>query len=421
MTEVVHLFAWLAAVCVLVPSVIVFAEVLASFMPKRSLPSHQGPLPSLVVIVPAHNEGEHIVQTLTDLKAALWDAASILVVADNCTDDTAEIAEREGAMVLRREDPDRRGKGFALQYAVDRLRNQPPECIAFFDADSRLEPDVLRRIASASTAVGRPVQAFYDMEAPQQGNARAGVRVFAWRFMNAVRMSGLSRLCNVTRFTGVGLAAPWSVIASINFGSAEITEDHALSFMLASERRAPILDADARVWSRFPEGGAASVTQRARWEHGSLSVMRRIAAPSILKATARGNMQLLSLALDGIAPPMMIFAVVLAFVFVLSASLALASLTGALMIALAAVFLFVAAIILGWMQVGRSVLPISALPGLGAFAAEKFLIYGRAGRQSSQTWTRTERDKGALAQEPEHNASDRNDDISLVDDECREQ
>lgn len=63
----------------------------------------------------------------------------IFVVADNCTDNTADAARRAGAEVFVRNDTERVGKGHALRYAVDRLRAEYPDrfdALAVFDADN---------------------------------------------------------------------------------------------------------------------------------------------------------------------------------------------------------------------------------------------------------------------------------------------
>src|SRR5262245_12401856 len=68
----------------------------------------------IAVLVPAHNEGINLLPTLADIKAQLRAADRLLVVADNCSDDTAVVAAEAGADVVVRNDPNRKGKGFAL-------------------------------------------------------------------------------------------------------------------------------------------------------------------------------------------------------------------------------------------------------------------------------------------------------------------
>ena len=96
------------------------------------------------VLIPAHNEGVGILPTIRDIQAQLGPNDSILVVADNCTDDTAAIVKAAGVEVTVRADPARRGKGYALEFGVRHLRLNPPDVVVIMDADCRLGENALR-------------------------------------------------------------------------------------------------------------------------------------------------------------------------------------------------------------------------------------------------------------------------------------
>ena len=92
------------------------------------------PSPStrFVVLFPAHNEALILGEILEGLKSLDYppDLYRILVIADNCTDETADIAHQKGVLVWERNNPEERGKGYALQWAIDRLnamREREPE------------------------------------------------------------------------------------------------------------------------------------------------------------------------------------------------------------------------------------------------------------------------------------------------------
>ena len=99
----------LSALCC-VPAATFVAEVLIGAPPPRRSRAPAGRRPRTVVLVPAHNEQAVIEGTLTNLRGELDEQTSLLVVADNCEDDTPALAERAGARVVRRVDPTRRGK-----------------------------------------------------------------------------------------------------------------------------------------------------------------------------------------------------------------------------------------------------------------------------------------------------------------------
>ncbi|MEO1253121.1 MAG: glycosyltransferase family 2 protein [Pseudomonadota bacterium] len=379
------------ALAALLPALVLFAEVLASLAPvRRFTPGSENP--SLAVLIPAHNEGAHLLPTLRDLSAAAEAGARVIVVADNCTDDTAEVAKNAGADVLIRHDPERRGKGYALQYAIDALRSASPEIVLFLDADARFAPDAPFALARLSASQGRPVQARYDMAPADDAGPVGAVAAFAWVFINLVRMRGLASIAGVTRFTGVGLAAPWSTLEGLDFGSGALTEDHGLTFALAERRAAPRFAPWIRVESAFPQKQSAMVTQRARWEHGSLGVLTRLAPRALARAIREKNMQLGAIALDAMTPPLAAYAVFLTAAVMVSAVTALVGPAAPLAIVVTAGGLFALSVVIGWAAFGRRILPAHALPGVFSFLAAKLKIYGRSGRDSAKRWTRTERD-----------------------------
>lgn len=391
MTTLATFLAWTAAILVLVPALVLALETAASFLPRRRRIA-TAPRPSVAVIVPAHNEGVHIKATLHDLRGALRAGDRLIVVADNCADDTAAIARDCGAEILVRDEPARRGKGFALQFAVDHLRASPPDCAAFFDADCRVAPTALERLAGLAAQSGRPVQALYLMSPPDNASPRAAVAAFAWIMINRVRMTGLSNLADVTRFTGAGLVAPWKAIADLDFAAGGITEDLALSFEMIRCGRPPLLAPDAEVASVFPESGAASVTQRARWEHGSLGALLRRAPAGLVRGLFAGDLRAVLFALDALIPPLVLFAALLAAAAVFAALMIPNAGAGPFYAAALAFALYILSLGVAWLGYGRKVLPPAKLLGLGPFLLQKFKIYGQEGRASSKTWTRTGRD-----------------------------
>ena len=113
----------------------------------------------IVVVIPAHNEADSITPTLENVRGQLREQDRMLVVADNCTDKTAEIARAHGADVIERHDASRRGKGYALHFALDHLRAEPPEIVVFTDADCMFSPGALPGPALHTELIARTSQA----------------------------------------------------------------------------------------------------------------------------------------------------------------------------------------------------------------------------------------------------------------------
>jgi hypothetical protein len=363
-------------------------ETLAAFLPaRRREAAAPGPI---VVVIPAHNESESIGATLANLRSQLREEDKVIVVADNCSDDTAARARTAGAETIERQDAMRRGKGYALQFALDHLRAAPPAIVLFMDADCLFAEGALQRVAGAAAGAGRPAQALYLMKAPADAGPRLKVAEFAWAFMNHVRMRGLQRLFGVTRFTGAGLAAPWRVIESIDLASGEIVEDLALTFQLARKDAPPFLVEDAVIESEFPTDEAALTRQAARWSIGSLRYAARSSLSALGEGAVRAKPPLIGAAIDLMIPPLTIFMTALGA----AAALGVAAWiwTGeamAFLLAAWALLLAGMSVVAGWYRFGQTALPPDALHGAFDFLLSKLNVFGAKGRQSAKGWTPT--------------------------------
>src|SRR4030081_161784 len=150
-----------------------FFEVVAGYFALRKERTSSVAAPRALshrtaVLIPAHNEGAGILPTIRDIQAQLGPQDSILVVADNCTDDTAAIVRAAGVEVTVRADPARRGKGYALEFGVRHLRLNPPDVVVIMDADCRLGENALRHLSDSARDSGRPLMSLYSMLAPDK-------------------------------------------------------------------------------------------------------------------------------------------------------------------------------------------------------------------------------------------------------------
>ncbi|MBB5517848.1 glycosyltransferase [Amphiplicatus metriothermophilus] len=354
-------------------------EVLAAFLPPRVAPT--GPRPPLAVVVPAHDEAAGLAGVLENIRAQLWREDRLVVVADNCSDDTASVASGAGAEVLIRNEPARRGKGYALQFALDALKPAPPSIVVFIDADCRLRPGALDRVAAAAAASGRPAQALYLMRAPDDAPAPRRAAEFAWLVMNRVRMAGLARLFDVTRLTGTGMALPWALAAELDLASCEIVEDLALSAALIERGAPPLLVLDAVVESDFPKADDSAVLQRARWEHGSLRLAWRRAPGLLAKAARRRDARLAAAALDLLIPPLALFAAAVGGLCLVGlAPLAWSGASAPFYMSCGAMSSLIVASAAAWVGFGRDALPPAYLPALAGHALDKFRVYSARAR-----------------------------------------
>jgi cellulose synthase/poly-beta-1,6-N-acetylglucosamine synthase-like glycosyltransferase len=121
------------------------------------------------IIVPAHNEAAVICTTIASLRRIDWpaDRFRILVIADNCSDDTAALARAAGASILERFDNTLRGKGYALRAGFERSRNEAwADAVAVVDADAEVSGNLLEACAARLEHGAHAVQVHYGVLNP---------------------------------------------------------------------------------------------------------------------------------------------------------------------------------------------------------------------------------------------------------------
>jgi cellulose synthase/poly-beta-1,6-N-acetylglucosamine synthase-like glycosyltransferase len=377
------LIAWLIVALPAVATLVLAIELAAAQAPLRPPLVPRGD-PRIAIVIPAHDEAAGITAAIAAARAAAPPGARLLVVADNCADDTAARARAVGAEAIERDDPGRRGTGFALAFARDHLAAAPPDVVVVVDADCTVADDGIARLAAAVQAQGRPVQSTYLMRpAPDRGTLVA-LSGFAFLVRNLVRQRGLARLGAPALLTGSGMAFPWAAFAAAPLATDDLAEDLAIGIALARQGFPPAFLPQVATWSD-PARRDATRAQRTRWEQGFLRTARAAALPLI----AAGRWPLAWLGLHLLVPPLALLVAadgaVLALLALLGSSAPVALLatllgaTGALLL-------------LCWWRFGRDQLSAGQLLLIPLYVLWKLPLYAAAALRPERRWIRTDRD-----------------------------
>ena len=351
--------------------------------------------PDIAVLMPAHNEAEGVAASIASVLAQLAPGDRLLVVADNCTDDTACIARSAGAAVVERRDEARRGKGYALDFGVRALASSPPAVVVVVDSDCVVAPLAIDRIARLSVATGRPVQSLYLMKSPTGAPLKTRIAEFAWIVKNEVRALGYHRLGLPCQLMGSGMAFPWSIISTAPLASGHIVEDLKLGLELAASGTPPLYCPQALVTSVFPSTASGLASQRTRWEHGHLAIIVTMGLPLLRQALVRRQGALAAMALDVCVPPLTTLVVALAAVLVVSAATAwLGTPLFALLVSVAAMATLTASLAAAWRRFGRKAVSLRELGTVPLYVLGKMPMYARMMWRRQTEWVRTKRDDG---------------------------
>lgn len=374
-----------------VPFLVLTVEAFASLLPARE--RVPGERPPCAVLIPAHDEQPGIADTVFNLREQLSPRDRILVVADNCSDGTADAARAAGADVVERFDSVQRGKGFALDHGLKHLSSDPPEVVVIVDADCELHSGALDALVRQVGATNRPAQGIYRIGTGQEEDPRRRLSAFAVVLKNEIRPRGLDRLGLPCLLTGTGMAFPWNAIQSANLASGNIVEDMKLGIDLAIAGHPSLLCTSAQLSGAAAPDRQSAARQRTRWEHGHVQTLIS-QVPRLLFATVtRARPGLLGLALEMSVPPVSLLLVVwAALLSVCLVSWQWAEGHWAPAVAVIAMAVLAAgAVFLAWAKFGRRTLPMLTLFAAPLYIAWKLPVYGKLLTARERKWVRTER------------------------------
>jgi len=279
---------------------------LGGILPPKPLASTDDNLASLrfCFVVPAHDEGSGVadcVRSLRQCEKGIHDFA-VVVIADNCSDDTAKHAEAAGARVLIRQDPHRRGKGFALSHAFQLLLQEHHDVFIVVDADTRVEPHLLLAMAPLFLAGADAAQSRYLASNPD-ATLRTRLMHVAWLAYNILRPRGREYWGCSVNILGNGFALARKALENVPFDADSIAEDLDYHIRFVESGRRVRFCESTTVWAPAPSTGAVASAQRARWEGGRFRMMKE-RLPGLLRAIGRGEWRLVEPALDLLLLPL---------------------------------------------------------------------------------------------------------------------
>jgi glycosyltransferase involved in cell wall biosynthesis len=376
----------------MVPVAILLLQIVAAFFyksHKSQTITQDSERPSVAILMPAHNEALVIAESIKAIKEQLLPQDKLIVVADNCTDKTSVIATACGATVIERFNQQDRGKGYALDFGLQYLYKDVPTVVIVIDADCIVHADAIALLVAACVQSQHPVQALYLMESQPNPSLKARIASFAWLVKNKVRPLGFRSMGLPCQLMGTGMAFLWSDITKVSLASGHIVEDMKLGTDLARLNKAPMFLHDALVTSVFPPSEAATNTQRARWEHGHLSVIVNEVPKLFIDAIKNGNCQMFGLACDLLIPPLAMLTLLCLTVAVMSVLLA-NQLTQLLALGLLGCLML--AVLLAWFKFGREIISLKQLCYAPIYALFKIPLYLKFFINRQVEWVRSKRD-----------------------------
>ncbi len=233
-------------------------------------------------LIAARNESRVIAQLIESIKAQDYpaDKMTVFVVADNCTDNTAQIARDSGAVCYERFDSEHRTKGYALQFLVKRIKDdygiKTFDAYFIFDADNILKRDFVSRMNEAFDSGERIITSYRNTKNFDDNIIAAS---YALHWLRSVRTEHRARsvLRLATRLQGTGYMFASELIED-GWNYTSLTEDRYFSADAVVKGYRIAYNDAAEFYDEQPTSLKIAFRQRMRWAKGHLQVFAALGA-----------------------------------------------------------------------------------------------------------------------------------------------
>jgi cellulose synthase/poly-beta-1,6-N-acetylglucosamine synthase-like glycosyltransferase len=248
---------------------------------------------TFIILIPAHNEEQNLGKTIAALKKLDYprDRYQVVVIADNCTDDTARVARENGSLCFERNDLKNRGKGQALSWAFDRIGTMVFDAVIVLDADCFIDTHALKVFGRYLDQGWMVLQSRNAASNPDDSSISYAVAV-GNLLENDFFYAPKSRLGLAVFLRGTGFVLPREVLISFPWRASSITEDIEYSASLIRSHIPIKFIPEVQVESKFPTSAGQLDVQRKRWAEGNIEFGKRNALHLILDGLLAGNWRL---------------------------------------------------------------------------------------------------------------------------------
>ncbi len=280
-----------------------------ALLEKNNKPESADELRRFVIVVPAYNEEGGIARTIKNLMEINYpkDLFDVLVIADNCTDQTARVAESEGAIVWERVNPKLRGKGHALRWCFDHMLNNGMhisyDSVVVVDADSIVSGNLLK-VFNIYRESGAEVIQGYLTVAPKPGSWTSETIRIGLTLYNYVRPLGKRWLGCSAGLRGNGMCFSTTILKRIPWNAYSQTEDLEYGIDLLLNDVGVVFAPEIIGYNQIPENARNAESQRERWELGRLPVIGQFAGKLLINSIKKRSFKLFDSFIDLIMPPL---------------------------------------------------------------------------------------------------------------------
>jgi cellulose synthase/poly-beta-1,6-N-acetylglucosamine synthase-like glycosyltransferase len=261
------------------------ATAVAAIFARRPESMPTDPSSKFLIVTPAHNEQSGVAATVSSCLASNYPSLffGVLVIADNCEDQTVAVAREAGARVIERFDANKKSKGYAIEYLLELLERSGElrslDAVVVVDADTTIESDLLRSFDDALRRGHDWIQAYYTVANPDQ-SWRTRLMTYAFSLFNGVMQLGQNSLGSSAGFKGNGMCFSTRGLARRPWRAYGLVEDMEYSWTLRVAGEHILFRPAVKVFgAMLSSGGNDAANQRRRWEFGRSEIRNKYLGP----------------------------------------------------------------------------------------------------------------------------------------------
>lgn len=230
-------------------------------------------------LIPAHNEERAIYKTIKSLQSQTIKPQRIVVIADNCSDDTIKIAKFKGAEVFITKNNKNKKAGAYNQF-LQSIKNDEVDFLLLMDADTVVAKNAIeigikhfknKNVAAVCSKAGvqAPNKKYNFIE-----KILYGLQKIEYGIYDSQRVQTIE---NIKVIHGMAALHRWKYLKNVGmFNEDCITEDYYLTLMYKSMGYSVTLEIKMIAWTIVPVDIAELCIQRIRWNRGGVDALRDI-------------------------------------------------------------------------------------------------------------------------------------------------
>ncbi|WP_223067875.1 glycosyltransferase family 2 protein [Paenibacillus caui] len=269
-------------------------------MYRKKHKKQYAPTKSFAILVAAHNEERVVGALMENLKLLKYpkELYDVFVICDNCTDRTAEVVRSHGMNACVRTNPNKRGKGFAIEWMLQKLWEMPRQYdgIVMFDADNLAHPNFLQEMNNDLCSGARVIQGYIDTKNPEDSWITAAYGISYW-YVNRLWQLSRHNLKMANFLGGTGMCFETQLLKEMGWGATSLVEDLEFTMRCVDRGVYPVFNYDAKLFDEKPLTFKASSRQRLRWMQGHFTVARRYFLPLLWRSIKERSLIKLDMAL----------------------------------------------------------------------------------------------------------------------------